>query len=205
MLGMVIMDYKEILEKRYATKEFDGKQIPEYKLNELLEMIRLSPSSFGLQPYVIKVISDKETKEKLLPASWDQVQITSCSHLLVFCALRDVKPRIEKCKEMMKEQGVSEEKINVYIDMINGFVDVMDEDKRLNWTQRQVYIAMSNALNAAKELGMDSCPMERFLPEEYSKILSLGKNVVPTVLVTIGYAADKPNPKRRYSKQDLFF
>jgi len=198
------MEFKEIVQKRYATKKFDGKKLPQDKVDELFEIIRMAPSSFGLQPWVVKVIEDKETKEKLLGATWKQPQITSCSHLLVFCANTDIKSRIDKYGELMKDKGTPEDKIKAYTDIMRGFEEGLSEDKRLSWSQRQTYLAIGNAVNGAKSLGFDSCPMEGFSPEEYSKLLELPKHLVPTALVTIGYAADEPRPKIRYSKEELF-
>ena len=198
------MEFKEIVQKRYATKKFDGKKLPQDKVDELFEIIRMSPSSFGLQPWVVKVIEDKEEKEKLLGATWKQPQITSCSHLLVFCADTDIKSRIDKYEQMMKGAGSSEEGTKTYIGMMRGFEEGLSEDKRLSWSQRQTYLAIGNAVNGAKSLGFDSCPMEGFQPEEYSKILQLPEHIVPVALVTIGYAADEPIPKIRYPKDKLF-
>ena len=198
------MILKEIAQKRYATKKFDGRKIPEEKLSELLEIIRLAASSFGLQPWIVQVISNKELKEKLSPASWNQPQITTCSHLLVFCAFTDIKSRIDDYENMMRAAKLPEENIKNYIGMMRGFDEGLSDEKKLSWSQRQLYIALGNAVNGAKDLGFDSCPMEGFSSDEYTKILDLPKNTVPTALVTIGYADDTPHPKMRYAKDKLF-
>ena len=199
------MEFKEIVKARYATKSFDGKKIPESKVNELIELISYAPSSFGLQPYRIKVVSDQKTKEALAPASWNQPQITTCSHLLIFCANTDIKGHIEKYEKMMLKAGIPKENVTPYIGMMKGFEEGLSDEHRLSWSQRQAYIAVGNAVNGAKSLGFDSCPMEGFSPAEYSKILNLPKNIVPSALVTIGYASDKPHTKIRYPKEELFF
>ncbi len=80
------MEFKEIVKERYATKVFDGKIIPEEKINDLLDIIRFAPSSLNLQPWKIKVVFDRKLKEELLPATLSKGQVMSCSHLLVFCA-----------------------------------------------------------------------------------------------------------------------
>jgi len=192
------MEFSEIVKKRYATKTFDGKTIPKDKLDELLELIRLSASSFNLQPWKIKVIQDKTTKEKLAPASWNQPQITSCSHLLVFCADTDVKNHIDKLEAIMDTSA------SAYVEMMRNFESTMPDDKKIAWAQRQVYLAVGNAINGAKSLGFDSCPMEGFNAEAYAKILDLPKNLIPTAIVPIGYATDTPRPKIRFDKKDVF-
>ena len=198
------MEFKDIVMKRYATKAFDGKKVPESKIKELLEIIRYAPSSFNIQPWVVKIVTDKETKEKLAPASWNQPQITSCSHLLVFCANTDILGNINKLEKLMEKSDQPSESVKAYVEMMNGFEKKLSEDQKLSWAQRQTYLALSNALNGAKSLGLDSCPMEGFDSKAYSKILDLPSNIVPTALCPIGYASDKQRPKLRFDEKQIF-
>jgi len=199
------MEFKEIVMQRYATKKFDGKKIDQKKLDELLELIRFSASSLNLQPWKIKIIMDPKTKEKLSPATWNQEQINSCSHLLVFCADKDLDGKAKLLEKTMIKNGAKKEQLKGYMDMIHNAINNMNPEQQLSWTQRQLYLAVGNAINGAKTLGFDSCPMEGFNAVEYSKILKLPDNLVPTTLVPIGYAADTPRPKVRLAKEDVFF
>ena len=194
------MEFKQIVMERYATKLFDGRKLPDSKINELLELIRYSPSSFNIQPWVVKVITDQKIKERLTPVSMNQKQIESCSHLLVFCANTDIAGNIDKLEKLMKEAGASTE----YIDIMRGFDKSLSDGQKLSWAQRQAYLALGNTLNGAKALGFDSCPMEGFDPKEYSKILNLPSNLVPTALCPIGYAADKQKGKLRFPREEVF-
>ena len=199
------MEFKEIVMKRYATKKFDGKKIEQKKIDELLEIIRYSASSLNLQPWKIKVISDPKILEKLAPAAYNQAQITTCSHLLVFCAEKDLVGRRNAMEKALIKNGGTKEGLKGYMDMIDGSINNMNPDQKLSWAQRQMFLAVGNAINGAKALGFDSCPMEGYNPQEFSKLLKLPENLVPTALVTIGYAADTPRPKFRLSKEDVFF
>jgi nitroreductase len=199
------MEFKEIVQKRYATKTFDEKQIPQNKVDELLELIRLSASSANIQPWKIKIIKDHKIKEQLAPISWNQPQITTCSHLLVFCADKDVQTRVKTIEKNLIKNGATNESLKGYMEMINGIATRMNDEQSLAWAQRQTYLAVGNAINGAKSLGFDSCPMEGFNATEYSKILKLPENLVPTCLVPIGYATDTPKPKTRLPKEELFF
>ncbi|MBI2654387.1 NAD(P)H-dependent oxidoreductase [Candidatus Woesearchaeota archaeon] len=198
------MDFGTIVKERYATKLFDGKKIPEDKVNELIEIIRYAPSSFNIQPWKIIAVTDSKIKEKLSPASWNQPQITSCSRLLVFCANKDIAGNIDKLEELMIKAGAKPEDIKPYVDMMRGFEKSLNDEQKLSWAQRQMFLALGNAVNGAKSLGFDSCPMEGFNPEEYAKILKLPDNLVPTALCPIGYAADKPKTKFRFSEEEVF-
>ena len=199
------MDFKQIIMSRYAVKKFNGKGIDNKKIDEILEMIRMAPSSFNIQPWKIKIITDQKLKEKLKAVSWNQEQVTSCSHLLVFCADSDIIGRINKLEAQLKQVGMPQESLQAYIGMMRGAFKDMDESKRLSWAQRQTYLPLENALLGAKALGFDSCPMEGFDAVQYSRILGLPKNIVPTALCAIGYADDTPKPKLRFAKEEVFF
>ncbi|MFN7991516.1 MAG: NAD(P)H-dependent oxidoreductase [Candidatus Micrarchaeia archaeon] len=199
------MEFKDIVMERYATKKFDGRKIDDKKFDELLDMIRHAPSSLNIQPWRIKIVTDQAVKERLRALAWGQEQITTCSHLLVLCADTDLTALVDRLEADMKKAGVPDENIKSYAGMTRGFVSGMDAGKTLAWAQRQVYLALGNALNGAKSLGFDSCPMEGFDPSGFAKELGLPKNLVPTVLCPIGYAADKPRPKSRFPKGDVFF
>lgn len=200
------MDFlNDVVLKRYACKKFDGKTVPEEKIAKLKEIIRHSASSFGLQPWKIKVITDKETKEKLSPASWNQPQITSCSHLFVICADTEIVPLIEKYENLVVAGGTPPEQAKKLADMMRSFEQGMPPEAKRAWTQKQCYIAMGNALNGAAALGLDTCPMEGFDPKQYSEILALPQNLVPTLVVPVGYAADTPHKKIRFEEKEIFF
>jgi nitroreductase/dihydropteridine reductase len=199
------MEFKEIVQSRYAAKKFDGKPLDQKKVDELLEIIRMAPSSFNIQPWKVKIVTDQKLKEQLKAVSWNQEQVTTCSHLLVFCANSDIMGNIAKLDKQMQAAKMPDDARKAYVDMMQGAFKDTDEAYRLAWAQRQLYLALENALLGAKALGFDSCPMEGFDAEQYSKILGLPKNIVPTALCPIGFAADKPKPKSRLSKEDIFF
>jgi nitroreductase / dihydropteridine reductase len=105
----------------------------------------------------------------------------------------------------MIQSGVAEESVTRYIESVHNIKRSKSKEQLLSWTQRQTFLPLGNAINGAKSLGFDSCPMEGFNPQEFSKILKLPENLVPTAIVAIGYAADTPRPKIRLSKEDVFF
>ena len=180
------MQFAECVMQRYATKKFDGRTIPTAKVNELLELVRFAPLALNLQPWKIKVIADKATKVALRPASNDQEQITTCSHLLVFCADADYDSLNKRLGELMKKNHVPDEIIKMVTGMAAGFVAGMSPEQRAAWSQAQTFLALGNALNGAKSLGFDSCPMGGFNPMEYSRILKIPGHLTPVMLCPIG-------------------
>jgi len=199
------MEFHDIVMQRYAVKKFDGRMIDEDKISELLELVRYAPSALNLQPWKIKVIRDKKVKEQLRQASNDQAQITTCSHLLVFCADTDYDGLIRRLEALMKKHGAPLEMQKMVIGMASGFVAKMSAEQKFAWSQAQTYLALGNALNGAKALGFESCPMGGFDPKEYSRILKIPAHLLPVMLCPVGYAADKPMPKARFALDEIVF
>jgi nitroreductase len=199
------MQFKDIVMQRYATKKFDGKKISEGKISELLKMVRFAPSALNLQPWKINIVTDQNVKEQLLPASFNQEQVTSCSHLLVFCADTDYDGLIRRLDTLMQKEGVPDDMKKRVIDMARDFTVKMTKDQKRAWSQAQTYLALGNALNGAKSLGFDSCPMGGFDPNEYTRILKIPDYLEPVMLCPVGYAADKPMPKIRFPLEDILF
>lgn len=199
------MDFKDIVMQRYAVKKFNGKMVPEEKINELIELVRFAPSALDLQPWKIKVVTDQKQKEQLRPAAFDQEQITTCSHLLVFCADPDYDRLVKKLGDLLEQNHIPKEMQAMITGMAAQFAGDMSPEQRLAWSQAQTYLALGNALNGAKYLGFDSCPMGGFNPDEFIRILEIPKPLVPVMLCPVGYAADKPMPKMRFRKEDILF
>ncbi|OFW58645.1 MAG: NAD(P)H-dependent oxidoreductase [Actinobacteria bacterium RBG_16_64_13] len=196
------MEFREAIMRRYATKRFDGRQIPQDKIEELLEIVRWAPSGLNIQPWRIKVVSNAGLKEELSAAAWDEPQIKSCSHLLVFCADTDYAGLVAKLLPAMKEAGVPEK----VCEIVKGIAEEMGHMPPASWltyAKCQVHLAVSYAILGAKDLGFDSCPMTHFEPDEFARILEIPANLVPTLLCPVGYAADQAPPKWRYPKEDL--
>jgi len=200
------------LEWRYATKMFDSsKRLSQQQVNDLKRVTQLSASSYGLQPYKVLIISDKSIKEKLKPASYGQGQIVDSSHLFLFCAMKgfnkkDVNQFIDLNVEI---SHVSKASLKNLQEMMDMKMDSMDEEENLLWATKQAYIALGNLLTAAAVMGIDTCPIEGFIPQQYSDILGLNKmNLEPLVLAAIGYRSEKDKyqfiPKVRKKELNLF-
>jgi nitroreductase len=199
------MEFKEIVMQRYASKQFDGRMIDEPALFALLDLIRFSPSAFNLQPWKIKIVTAGRIKKNLLVHSNNQPQVTTCSHLLVFCANTELEGLADKAVEGLAGSGLPEESVSQYAAMIKGYVGSMSPEQRLAFAREQIHIALGNAVNGAKSLGLDSCPMGGFDPVAYADVLFLPDEYIPVVLCAVGYAADKPHTKWRLPREEVFF
>ena len=199
------MEFKDIVMQRYATKKFDGRKVPDAKMKELFELIRFAPSALNVQPWKVKVVTDPKVKEQLKPATWNQEQVTTCSHLLVFCANTDFRGLIGRLEKAMRERKIPDDVVKMVREMSENFFLKNTPELQLAMAQHHVFLALGNALNGAKSLGLDSCPMGGFDPKEYARILGLPPHLVPTMLCPVGYAADRTMPKFRFPVEDLFF
>jgi nitroreductase len=197
---------------RYATKQFDPqRKISLENWTTLEEALVLSPSSAGLQPWKFIVVTDRATREKLLPASWGQRQIVDASHLVVFATKKnlgeaDVESYINRIAEV---RGVTLESLAPFRDMVvGGIIKSMDDSTRAAWAARQAYIALGNFLTSAALLGIDACPMEGFESEKYNEILGLDKRGFSAVVVaTAGYRSTEDKyaalKKVRFPKEEV--
>ncbi|MGQ9865755.1 MAG: NAD(P)H-dependent oxidoreductase [Pseudanabaenaceae cyanobacterium] len=193
------------LQWRYAVKKFDPKRsIPAEIWQALAESLRLAPSSFGLQPWKFFVIRERALKEKLLPHSWNQQQVVDASHVVVLARKAEITVAAADAylADMAQTRGVSLEQLAGFGKMLKGFLANPPLDLG-EWSTRQVYIALGQFMTAAALLGVDTCPMEGFIPEKYDEVLGLSTLGYRSVLVCpAGYrAADDPYatmPKVRF-------
>ena len=197
---------------RYATKKFDTtKKVSKEDLETLKEAIRLSASSFGLQPYRVLIIENPELRAKIQPAAWGQSQIVDASQLIVFANITNFgENEIDvSIANTTKTRGLPADALKGYGDFMKSKIVSLSEDVRNTWASKQTYLALGNLMNAASELKIDVTPMEGFEPAQVNEILGLGKlGLNATLLATIGYRheedATQHYAKVRKSNEELF-
>jgi len=182
---------KDLLQWRYATKKFDtSKELLAADLEYILEAGNLAATSFGLQPFGIVVVTDKEKKQKLQAAAYGQEQVGENNALLIICTRTDVDvsfietfvQNIEKIRGLVA--GTTNDYKNI---MINSLTNQSPE-KVLTWSQKQSYIVLGTMMVAAAEKHIDSCPMEGFDAEKFTAILGLAEHhLTPTTLLPVGF------------------
>ncbi|MDP5137814.1 NAD(P)H-dependent oxidoreductase [Rheinheimera baltica] len=181
----------DLLNWRYATKKMTPHQtVPAEKLDIILEAIRLSASSSGLQPYQVLVITNHELKKQIRPVAWDQSQVTDCSHLLVFAAWDNyTEERINSMFDLVNEQrGFKNEGWEAYRQKLLGYYPQRPAQENFEHAARQAYIGLGSALLAAAEQKVDATPMEGFEPEKVDAILNLAELGLKSVLLLpLGY------------------
>ena len=178
------------LKWRYATKKMNGQTVPEDKLNYILEAARLAPSSSGLQPYQIFVITNKNLLGQIRVFSNDQSQITDCSHLLVFAAWESYS--YERMEDVflrtVRERGLADNAMEAYHKGLWNLYDSLGRKWQSEHSAKQAYIALGLAVAAAAEQKVDATPMEGFDKAKMDEILGLEKLGLKSVaILPIGY------------------
>jgi len=189
------MSLVENLNWRYATKKMNGKTIPAEKLAYILNAAKLAPSSAGLQPYSILVISNKALLEKIKPIAYNQQQITEASQLLVFAAWDHYSE--ENIGAVMAataaERGLPANALDEYKTKMWSMFSSQPADLHFNHAARQAYISFAMAIAAAAEQRVDATPMEGFDPAALDELLGLKeKGLRSAVILALGYR-DEPN------------
>jgi nitroreductase/dihydropteridine reductase len=202
----------ETLNWRYAAKRMNGVTVPKEKLDTILEAIQLSPSSAGLQPYNVLIVSDQETKEKIHTIAHNQPQILEASHILVFAAWEKISAEsvANYINLIASTRGISVESLSGFHNSIQGGILSRTEDVNFQWAARQAYIALGHALVAAATEQVDATPMEGFKNAELDELLGLKeKGLKSVVIMTLGYRDQEKDPlvhakKVRRPQEELF-
>jgi nitroreductase len=195
-------EFLKAMNFRHACKVFDeSKKISDKDINFILEIACKSPSSFGMEPWKFLVITNEELKAKIRPACWNQVQITSCSHLVVVLAsIESVKPESGEPLKRFSRREMPQEKLDFYMDLYSKHLEktLSNNENICNWTSKQTYIALGNMMTGAASIGIDSCPIEGFEKEKVEEILQLDTSKYQlSVLLPLGYRVNEQSSQQR--------
>ena len=204
----------ELLDKlnwRYAAKAMNGQTVPQAKIDNIIEAISLAPTSSGLQPFEVIIVTNPDVKQQIKPVAWNQSVITDCSHLFVFAAWDTyTADRINKMFDLTNTvRGFENEGWENYRQMLLNGYPQRDPEVNFNHAAKQAYIAFSQAIAAAAFEEVDATPLEGFDPTAVDEILGLKeKGLRSCVMLPVGYR-DTENDwlvnlkKVRKSREDL--
>lgn len=184
---MVLLDS---LKWRYATKKMNGKKVPQELVDNIIEAAYLAPTSAGLHPFRILLITDQELKKKILPIASNQQQVVDSSHLLVFAAWDNyTEERIDTILgHTAAERKMPVEALNSYKERLWGAFGNRAVQENFEHAARQAYIGFGLAIAAAAELKVDATPMEGFDTNALDELLNLREQGLRSVtLLPLGY------------------
>jgi len=195
-------DFTKAMDFRHACKVFDeSKKISDEEIHYILEAGQKSPSSFGMEAWKFLVISNEELKAKLRPFCWDQVQVTSCSHLVIVLAgIDNAKVESGMPKKRFTRREMPQESLDFYMDLYAKHLEktLSTDDNIYAWTSKQSYIALGNMMTAAAFIGIDSCPIEGFEKENMEEALDLDTSKYQlAVVVPFGYRINEQSSQLR--------
>lgn len=208
---MKLSEIVKQLNWRSAIKSFDpDKKLSETELDQLLEVLRLSPSSYGLQPWKFVVVKDMEIRKKLQAAAHNQSQVVDASDFIVLCfktflGQSDVDRYISTMAEV---RGVKEEDLEGFKKLLYGFISNKTSAETAIWSTNQTYIALGNLLTACAVAEIDACPMEGFDANKFNDILNLkDTGFSASVACAIGYrnSSDSGSQRKkvRFPKEEV--
>lgn len=186
------MSLIEDLNWRHAVKAYDPtKKVSEEDIDKIIEAARLAPTSSGLQPFQLIVVSDQAIKEQLVPGSLNPECMRNCSHVLVFAAWdRYTADRIDEIYDLTTDlRGLPRGRFSSYTDKIKDIYLNESAEENHAHIARQTYIALGMALAQAAELRIDSTPIEGFDNTVVDEVLDLkSKGLKSVSLLYVGYA-----------------
>lgn len=206
---------KEVLQafwNRHASKAFDGtRKIPEEDFQYILETGRLSPSSFGMEPWKFVVLQDSSLREKLRTLTWGaQGQLPTASHFVLILARTGLDTRHDSdyTRHVLAEvkslpADVQKAMLGYYRNFQENDFHLLESERAIfDWASKQTYIALGNMMSAAALIGIDSCPIEGFDAQQVHALLEEeglleGGNFRLSVMVAFGYRDREPRPKIR--------
>jgi nitroreductase len=215
---------------RHACKLFDkSKTIPKEDFEFILETGRLSPTSFGMQGVKLLVVEEVKLKKEMKAACWNQNQLDSCSHVVVYVTkTKALEPGTAWVKSRFADREMPLEKQEAYYEAYAGFHTNLKERvegyfKRVmvgffyklfhkkrepkdiyQWGARQAYILLGNMMSSAAMIGIDSCPIEGFDKNALEKVLDIDtENEEVAVVCTFGYRVNEANEKRRLPLSEI--
>ena len=196
----------ENLHKRYATKEFDlSKKVSKEDLENIIEVFRLTPSSFGLQPWKLFVVENTEIKQKIMENSWNQKQVWENSYLLVFAKKSEINADLVEryISKTAEVNWIEKSNLDWYKQMILSFVENTSKEELDTWAREQVFLALGNVMSYLSEKNIDSCAIWGFSKDAVNEILNLKeKGFESVVLLPIGYRSE--NDKYASRKKSRF-
>lgn len=178
---------------RYATKRFNREEsIDEKDYQAIKEAIRLAPTSYGLQPFKVIEIEDRETRTQLQAAGYGQKQIVDASRLMAIASLKrfdnDLIDRYINLS--METRGLKEDQVSGYSNFMKGVFSQWSEEAKKSWSEKQAYLALGFGMLAAAELNIDTCALEGIDVQQVNKILQLeDSDYHVSVLLALGKRA----------------
>ena len=179
------MNTMELMMNRKSCRAFQDKAIPQEVMNRLFDAAASAPSSGGFQNYAIIKVEDPARKKKLSEYSRGQGFIASAPVNLVFCI------------DLHRERRIAEE--------LHGVCSLEYDYCKLIMLTLDAAIAAQNLCIAAEGEGLGSVYIGNLIDreKEAAELLNLPEEVIPVIMVTLGYPKTAGNLSGKYTREVL--
>lgn len=183
------MELFTAIESRRAVKHYDDTvQMPAADFHKLMQAVLLSPTSYNIQHWRFIRVTDKQQRQRLQAAAWEQEQVSTASELIILCA--DTQAWQDRPERYWAD--APQEAQDILIPMLTDFYNGKSQLQR-DEAIRSCGIAAQTLMLAAKSMGYDSCPMIGFDSDAVAKLINLPENHLIGMMITIGKALKPAN------------
>lgn len=208
------MESLQHLKWRYAVKRYKANApLTTDQVELILESIRLTPTSLGLQSFKVWVMGpESEHRQAMKSILNNQPQSVEASHLFIFAAQIKIGEDdiIMYAKRMAKERNQDLRELDKFVQGVSGFLRNQSLEERLLWSHKQTYIALGLAMAEAARAGIDTTPMEGFKNNDLDAYLKLNEQGFASSVILAAGHRDSENdflsnlPKVRKSQNLIF-
>lgn len=194
------MSYIDALNWRYAVKQFSNEKLEPQQIEQIKEVVSLSASAYGMQPYKLLIIENESLKHDCVPFSYGQDKVEHCSHLLVFANQTSISEQdiSHYISSLADAQGISEQILLPYKNTISQDLLSRSQSEQAYWCEQQCYIALGNLLSFCAFNKIDACPMTGFDATGINQVLGLNEQGLnAAIFCPVGYRSDDDITSKR--------
>lgn len=161
------------LETRRSIRKYSDRDVTDELLNNLLEQALRTQTMGNLQLYSVVVTRDKEKKQQLAPAHFNQPMVTGAPVVLTFCA--DFRRTTQWARYRKADPGYDN-----FLSFINAATDAL--------LYAQTFCCL------ADEVGLGYCYLGTtvYQPMSIIETLQLPQLVMPVATITLGWPDECP-------------
>jgi nitroreductase len=189
--------FVKALEFRHACRAFDTqRRVARADIEYILEAGRLSPSSFGLEPWRFVVVEDVGGKAALQEACMEQPQVGGASAVIVILAREaDLAPQSDYVAAMLRRGAGSDAERAALLSFYRHHTEHLDLTA---WSIAQCHLAAANMMTAAAVIGVDTCPIGAFSAAAVLDSLGITRrDDVVALVIAVGYRSGAPGVRHR--------
>jgi len=198
---------KDAIQFRRSIRKFKQDPVPNDLIDKLLESARLAPSASNSQPWRFMVVRDTKQLQFLAELGGNQRQLKQAPLIILCCGdLNSMQgDPLRKQRKKLQEEGVYEE---IGVDM-EWFVSRSSGDasrlEQMSKVQANLFIAVEHMVLRAVSLGLGTCWTGAFDREKLQKAFKLPENILPFIMLPVGYPAQTPRERPRLSLEEITF